>query len=98
MDPMLLLFGLAYVMGRRRDSTRPLANSLTPPPPKVFAYLYQLPEDGFTTTRMAFGEHGKAPEEMGIFQSPDAAQKLALEKGWILAWQGVKQLNARPGG
>lgn len=98
MDTMWLLLGLGYLMRPKTETTHKDASAPVPPKPTVYAYLYQLPDDGFTTTRMAFGEFGKEPEEMGIFQDPEHAKRVAISKGWHLAWDGVRQLQARPGG
>ena len=65
--------------------------------PPTIAYLYQLPQDSFTTTRMAVGPKGSAPTFMGLFGTPDAAAKLAASKGWTLAWSGIRQLTDTPG-
>ena len=67
------------------------------PPPPTIAYLYQLPQDSFSTTRMAIGPKGSAPTFMGLFGTPDAATRLATSKGWALAWSGVRQLASDPG-
>lgn len=107
MDPMLLLLGLLYLGGRKRPAVGAVDDQAAPPAnpdaspmgmaPTVYAYLYQLPDDSFATTRMAFGTAGATPAEMGVFGSPDKAVQLAQQKGWVLAWQGVKQLATRPG-
>jgi hypothetical protein len=94
---MWTLFGAAYVVGRRRKPRDDLRAPEKVQTPQVYAYLYQLPDDGFTTTRMASGESGKEPREMGVFGTPDAARRVAASKGWALAWDGVRQLQSRPG-
>lgn len=108
MDPALLgLVALWWLSRGKRTAVGAVDTQAAPPAnpdgsamtdqPPIFAYLYQLPADSFTTTRMAFGRQGDTPTEMGVFGSPDAAVKLARDKGWTLAWSGVKQLSARPG-
>jgi hypothetical protein len=99
MDPVLVALGVAILAksGKRRAGTGQSADAGgKKDAPPVFAYLYQLPDDAFATTRMAFGETESGAQEMGIFDSPDAARKVAESKGWRMAWDGVRQLKARP--
>jgi len=105
--PFAILVALLILGGRSRprvgsidDQAAPPANPDSSPmgdAPPTLAYLYQLPQDAFTTTRMATGPKGSTPSEMGVFGTPDAAIRLATSKGWQLAWNGVRQLNTRPG-
>lgn len=99
LHPGLIFIGYLVLAERKKHAPTSEASHPMDKPavPKVYAYLYQLPEDAFTTTRMSFGEHGQTPQEMGIFQSPESARKVASQKGWLLAWDGVKQLQTRPG-
>lgn len=108
MDPLLLGLGALMLLGGKRsarvgsvdDQAAPPANNDGTPmsdAPPVYAYLYQLPDDSFSTTRMAFGPQGAVPQEMGIFDSPGAAAKVAGQNGWKMAWNGVRQLSTRPG-
>ncbi len=107
MEGLLILAAILLLGGKKGPRIGSVDCEATPPPnkddslmsdaPKKVAYLYQLPQDIFTTTRMAVGNEGKTPEEMGIFGSPDAAIRLANSRGWKLAWDGVRQLSNRPG-
>ena len=97
---MLASHGKRPRVGSVDTESSPAANPDTSPmsdAPPVYAYLYQLPQDSFSTTRMAFGPAGATPVEMGVFGTPQAAAALAATKGWRLAWDGVRQLQARPG-
>ncbi len=98
------LIGAWILLGGRRSapaSSTPQPAPSTAPPP--VAYLYQLPDDGYETVRVAVGRQpGDAmdqarPSEVGIFANE--AQALALlvhPKGMALAWPGVRQLQVRP--
>jgi hypothetical protein len=62
------------------------------------AFLYQLPEDSFTTTRLAVSSGGDDPREVGIFGTPDKAIAVAQSNGWTIAHSGqVLQLKTKPG-
>lgn len=62
------------------------------------AFLYQLPGDGYTTTRVAVSSGGNDPTEMGIFATPDAAIRIIQSNGWTVAHGGaVLQLKTKPG-
>jgi hypothetical protein len=102
-----LVVGFLILTGSKRPRVNGVDDQAAPPrnpddspmadaPPTV-AYLYQLPQDSFSTTRMAIGPKGSAPTFMGLFGTPDAATKLATSKGWQLAWSGVRQLTSDPG-
>jgi hypothetical protein len=74
---------------KREQPARP-SSPAKAPPPKIFAYIYQRPDE--EVVRMAIGTSPATAREMGIFQKPETAQDLAHRKGWALAWEGVKPL------
>ena len=100
------LIGAWLVFGRRPAPARSSTSTPTPstPPrtaPRV-AYLYQLPDDGYETVRVAVSNQPDAaiddarPVPMGIFSNEANALALVHSKGWALAWPGVKQLPDHP--
>jgi hypothetical protein len=96
MDPLLLLAGFAYLVSRKKSQggTPGHVNGGDAP----VAFLYQLPDDGFTTTRMAVSSGGDDPKEMGVFGTPDAAIRVATSNGWTIAHGGqVLALKNKPG-
>lgn len=95
MDPVLLALGAYYLLTRNKGQQRPgHVNGGDAP----VAFLYQLPQDGFTTTRLAVSRGGDDPSEMGIFSSPDAAIKVAQGMGATIAHGGqVLALAHKPG-
>lgn len=89
MNPLFLLGALAISAKRRRDAM--VGESGTT------AFLYQLPEDSYTTTRMAVSSGGDDPREVGIFQDPEKAMSVAAANGWTVAYSGqVLQLRVKP--
>jgi hypothetical protein len=90
--------GLALL--QRKSSSGPSARLLPAPPvldktprvfkgsAKVYAYIYRRRNE--TEYRMAVGTSYARPREMGIFDSVEAAQKVARDKGFTLAWKGAR--------
>lgn len=96
--PWLIVAWLLYGRKRGPSTATPTQQQQPPtsPKPPPLAYIYQLPDDGYATVRMAFGQPDQPPREMGIFGSEAEALKVAKSKGWQLAWQGTRQLSERP--
>jgi hypothetical protein len=93
MNPLLLLAGLAYLSRKKRQKRSVAGTSQT------VAFLYQLPNDGYTTTRVAISSGGDEPSEMGIFSTPEKAKSVVQSNGWTIAHDGqVIQLQTRPTG
>lgn len=103
----LLWLGAILLLGRRPAAAAGPTSSSTSPPPRtvpLVAYLYQLPQDGYSTVRVAVGQQPEGaidpherPTEMGIFASEaDALRLLVQPKGYALAWPGVRQLEVAP--
>jgi hypothetical protein len=94
MDPVLLGL-LAFALTRKRSGAVNGSSSNQSPPT---AFLYQLPSDSFTTTRLAVSAGGDDPKEVGIFGSPDKAVAVAQSNGWTIAHGGqILQLQNKPG-
>jgi|HubBroStandDraft_5_1064220.scaffolds.fasta_scaffold00702_6 hypothetical protein len=93
MDPVLIgLLALAWNSSRKKQ--RETVNGSD----SATAFLYQLPQDGYTTTRMAVSTGGDDPRDMGIFDSPAKAMAIAQSNGWTVAHGGqVLQLQTKPG-
>lgn len=93
MDPVLIALGL-MMLKSSRDKQRERVNGSD----SATAFLYQLPGDTYTTTRMAVSSGGDDPQDMGIFGSPDKAMAIAKSNGWNVAHGGqVLQLQTKPG-
>ena len=102
MDPILI--GLAALMWSAHKKNKDAENE---PFRREFlgvngsgsiAFLYQLPQDSYSTTRMAVSSDGNEPQEMGIFQNPDEAKTVAKMNGWTLAHGGeVLSRTTKPG-
>jgi hypothetical protein len=91
MHPLLILGALALSALKRRKS-HTVGDS------GDYAFLYQLPVDSYTTTRLAFSSGGDDPKEIGIFDSPEKAKAVAQANGWAIAYGGqVLQLANKPG-
>lgn len=92
MDPFLLAVGAYWLLNRNKHATH--VNGGDAPT----AFLYQLPEDMFSTTRLAVSRGGDDPQEMGIFGTPDAAIKVAQSMGATISHGGqVLALKSKPG-
>ena len=92
MNPLWLLGLLAYSAKRKREQAVVGSSDTT-------AFLYQLPSDGYTTTRLAVSSGGDEPQEMGIFDTPEKAKSIAESNGWKVAHGGqVLQLRDKPTG
>ncbi len=68
-----------------RSVPKPVAFSK---PGTVYAYIYQRRSE--PEFRMAIGPAFARAQEMGIFSTVEAAQAVALQKGWKLAWKGYR--------
>ena len=92
---LLLIFGLfAYLSNRNKSRGTIIGSQDT----STVAFLYQLPGDSYTTTRLAASSGGDDPQEIGIFDTPDKAKSIAQSRGWSIAHGGqVIQLPSKPG-
>lgn len=89
MNPLWILGALAYSAKRKRDAVDGTGDTT--------AFLYQLPDDNYSTTRVAISSDGDDPKEVGIFASPEKALDIAAANGWNVAYGGqVLQLRAKP--
>jgi hypothetical protein len=94
MNPLFLLGGL-YLLSQNKRKQGGAVNG-SQDTSKV-AFLYQLPGDSYTTTRMAVSTGGDEPTEVGIFDTPDKAKAIAQGQGWTVAHGGqVLQLRTKP--
>jgi len=95
MDPVLLALGAYWLLNRKPKPGDPRRVNGGGAPE---AFLYQLPQDGYTTTRLAVSMGGDDPKEVGIFSSPDAAIRIATGNGWTVQHGGqVLALAHKPG-